>query len=328
MAKPSPESQQAWVSRVLGFVFDPVGTDDDPPPPPWAREDVRPPPTGGAAGRGAAVQRDRVATQIDALRLWGVAAARNFAARLTAIDADIAAGRSQAAQGALDVLVAEVQAAFDRERQPPTPSSDELAARRMIAAAVTGTAGTGDTADAALVMEELVRLPTNLLGFLTASGTTVKACRGSVTDYAADLRGIQPRGWPPGATWDQVPGMQRPDTKEVVIAVVGHDRGAPRVPGTGERHGSANLVIHETAHGVDFSVTPHLSAGTRFGAARFPHVAVLPAYERQPPPAGQEETLAESCARFYAADRFSAEVTPALHKYWRDNPLRPAAPGP
>jgi hypothetical protein len=99
-------------------------------------------------------------------------------------------------------------------------------------------------------------------------------------------------------------------------------------PATGEGHGSANLVIHETAHGVDYSQTPHISAGAPFNAARTPDVGALPAYETQPSNAGQEESFAESCARFYSNDPFSAESTPHLHKYWRDNPLGPPDPTP
>ena len=186
---------------------------------------------------------------------------------------------------------------------------------------MTQTGGTGTKADAALVKKELTKMPSELLAALEKNGTKVTACKGSVTDYLAELRGVQPRGWPTGMTWDSVPGLYRPESKEVVIATKGEKKNA-HVPATGEGHGSASLVIHETAHGVDASESPAISAGGVFTAARTPDVGALPPYETQPDPAGPEETFAESCARFYSGDRFSAESTPHLHKYWRSNPLK------
>ena len=73
-----------------------------------------------------------------------------------------------------------------------------------------------------------------------------------------------------GTTWDIVPGIFNPSTNEVVIAVVGHGTVAgPHIPLSGEGEGSADLVVHETAHGLDMGGgAPFLSASRTFIAAR------------------------------------------------------------
>ena len=347
-----PSDHDKFTHDLLGV--DPAGfapaaagaaADDDVDPPPPNTADVLPPPgpatpppepatadtpppsperQAWAAGRGTL---DTAAKQIKALEIWGVAAAADFKKRLGATETDAAAGKEAQALKDLNALAAEVKAEFDKQRMPKAPTADEATARKDAAKKVTSTAGHGTAADSALVVDQLAKMPKELLDILDKNGTKVKVCQGSVTDYLTDLKGVQPRGWPAGSTWDSVPGLQRPASKEVVIATVGQAAGNAHVPATGEGHGSVNLVIHETAHGVDYAANPHTSAGAPFNAARTPDVGALSAYETQPGNAGQEETFAESCARYYSGTPSSAENTPHLHKYWRGNPLAPAAPG-
>jgi hypothetical protein len=94
------------------------------------------------------------------------------------------------------------------------PTSAELA-NSLVSAA-----GSGDAADAALVVARLAVFPVAVLTRLQQNGTRVRACRNSITDQLVSLRGVQPRGWPPGSTWDIVPGIFNPPSNEVVIAVV------------------------------------------------------------------------------------------------------------
>jgi hypothetical protein len=270
----------------------------------------------------------QVDKQITALEVLGAAKAAECRKALDAIKADASAGRQEDAVKALDKLAPDVKAAFDVARAPPTPTAEQLKARKEVAKKATSTAGHGTGADVDLVVEQLAKMPKALLDALDKNGTKVKVCQGSVTDYLTELKGVTPRGWPAGATWDSVPGLQQPDKKEVVIATIGQGNGDPHVPKTGEGHGSVNLVIHETAHGVDYASNPHVSAGAPFNAARNPDKGALDAYESQPGNAGQEETFAESCARFYSNDPWGAENTPHLEKYWHDNPLGPPDPPP
>lgn len=194
---------------------------------------------------------------------------------------------------------------------------NERIARKLVEAG-----GTADKKDVDLVVAELAKMPVTALRQMEAAGTKVVACRGSVTDHATELRGVQPRGWPPGATWDQVPGAYMPDRNQVVVAVIGHGTPAgAHVPATGEGHGSANLVIHEAAHAVDATIgASRNSASPAFNEARNKDIGAVSDYERQPGVAGQSETYAESAARYYGGSNGSAK-TPALNAYWRDNPL-------
>lgn len=203
------------------------------------------------------------------------------------------------------------------ETTAPTMSENERIARNIVQAG-----GTGDQSDVNLVVAELQKMPVTALRAMEANGVKVVACRGSVTDFAADLKGVQPRGWPPGATWDSVPGAYMPDRNAVVIATTGHGTTAgAHVPATGEGHGSANLVVHEAAHAVDANVSASInSASPGFNAARTADIAALPAYETQAGAAGQSESYAESAARYYGGSHGSI-TTPNLDAYWRDNPL-------
>jgi hypothetical protein len=188
------------------------------------------------------------------------------------------------------------------------PTSTELAN------ALVSPAGSGDSNDAALVAPRLAAVfPEDILKHLQQNRTKVRVCRNSITDHLTSLRGQTPRGWPPGSTWDQVPGIFNPGTNEVVIAIIGHpDR--PHIPQLGEGKGSVDLVVHETAHGLDMGGgSPFLSAGTAFITARNQDLRSLTAYELQPGSAGEQETFAESAARFFDSDDDSM---PALHAFW------------
>jgi hypothetical protein len=279
------------------------------------------------AGSDTAGRLAKLRKQITSLDVLGSPLAGGFKTRLAAIDA-VSGALSPETDRAITDLANEVKAAFDTARKPVEPTAAQLVLRKDAARQASAVAGSGTAADVDLVVEQLAKMPKALLDALKANGTKVKVCRGSVTDYLTELRGVTPRGWPAGSTWDSVPGLQQPANKEVVISTIGHDAHNAHVPVTGEGHGSVNLVIHETAHGVDYAQTPHVSTGAPFTTARTPDVAALPAYETQAGNAGQEESFAESCARFYSNDPFSAESTPHLHKYWRDNPLGPPDPTP
>jgi len=175
--------------------------------------------------------------------------------------------------------------------------------------------GSANAADAALVAVHLAAFTVPILTRLTDDGTTVAVCRGAVTDHLTQLQGVLPRGWPPGSTWDSVPGTFYPDTNEVVLAVVGHGtRLGPHVPAKGEGHGSEDVVVHESAHGVDMGGgLPFLSTEQAFLTARNADLGLLSDYEKQPSPAGEQETFAESAARFFTGRGVNL---PHLRAYW------------
>jgi len=188
--------------------------------------------------------------------------------------------------------------------------------------------GSADNTDVGLVAQQLVLMPPGMLQTMINQGQHVVACRGSVTDYRTDLRGVHPRGWPPGSTWDTVPGAFTHDRNEVVIAVIGHGTPAgPHVPRTGEGHGSSNMVIHESTHAVDHAPGGDRSAtDPNFTAARTADSAGLSPYENQAGLAGRRESYAESAARYYSGDPNDVANHPNLNNYWSTNPVGNPAP--
>jgi hypothetical protein len=187
----------------------------------------------------------------------------------------------------------------------------------VLARSLVTTGGSGTAADAELVAQSLAKLPKSSLEQMQKNGTKVIACRGSVTDYRTDLKGVHPRGWPPGSTWDKVPGSNMRDKNEVVIAVIGHDTPAgPHVPKTGEGQGSVNMVAHEASHSIDRG-SPSPSQSDDFTKAREADMNKLSDYEKQAGEGGPRETYAESAARHAEG---KDQDTPHLKKYWDDHP--------
>jgi hypothetical protein len=185
-----------------------------------------------------------------------------------------------------------------------------------LATSLVKTGGSGTAEDAKLVAQSLAKLPKSSLEQMQKNGTKVIACRGSVTDYRTDLKGVQPRGWPPGSTWDKVPGANNNARNEVVIAVIGHDTPAgPHVPKAGEGHGSVNMVAHEASHSIDRG-SPSPSQSDDFTKAREADMNKLSNYEKQAGEAGAQETYAESAARHAEG---KDQNTPHLKKYWDDH---------
>lgn len=188
--------------------------------------------------------------------------------------------------------------------QAPAASPASLALARQLVQA----GGTATQADAEIVAQELAKLPENVLASIKKQGIKVVAAKGSVTDYYADLKGVRPRGWPPGSGWDNVPGLAR--GKTVVIAVRNG-----RVPPKGDGHGSHNLVIHETFHAIDMAGKKN-SDDKAFVAAREKDLEGLSPYLQQQGKAGREEAFAESAAQYYGHDPLQS---PNMGAYWREN---------
>lgn len=194
--------------------------------------------------------------------------------------------------------------------------SSEVAARRLVK-----TGGRGTQADVDAVVAELKKLPAPLLERAHRAGVQVVACRDSVTDHFTNLRGVTPRGWPPGSTWDRVPGLYDPASMTVVMATHDGARGERELPDTGYGHGSSNALFHEFSHALDG--TNALGADSRSREFRRAYDDDLPALRRlnqtyllQPGDAGREEAFAEVSARFWAKDTRLRTDLPNLHGFF------------
>jgi Flp pilus assembly pilin Flp len=168
--------------------------------------------------------------------------------------------------------------------------------------------GSASQGDVDAVVADLAKLPRPVLEYMQAKGISVVAAKSSVTDYMKHLKGVKPRGWPPGATWDTVPGTVN-NNKEVVIATRNG-----KVPATGDGHGAYSLTIHETFHAIDRA--EGWSKQPAFVKARDADAANLEAYLKQPGDAGLEEAYAESAANYFGGNTEWGKTHPNLWKYW------------
>src|SRR5262245_30409648 len=126
-----------------------------------------------------------------------------------------------------------------------------------VVARITKMGGTATVEDAKTVAKGMKVFPTNMLKTMKANGTSLVACEGSMTNYLVDLKGVQPEGWDATDTWDKVPGLHT--DKEIVIGTMNDGTGKRKIPGKGEgpnKHGSYNLIAHESAHGFDMDSSP------------------------------------------------------------------------
>ena len=186
---------------------------------------------------------------------------------------------------------------------------------RELAESITVTGGHGGASDKKAVVDEMLKIPRGGLEALKKKGTKVVVCHDSVTDVMTELKGVRPRGWPPGMTWDSVPGLFDSASNRVVIATKDG-----KVPPTGQGHGSANLVLHEVGHAID-AMGGGMSNNADFLQARAKDLGNLTAYEKQEGNAGREETFAEDMARFYGGQADHAKNFAGLDAYWRTNPI-------
>lgn len=180
------------------------------------------------------------------------------------------------------------------------------------------TGGDGNAADLEAVTHEAALLPAFVLQRFERKKIRIVACRESVTDFERDLRGVVPRGWEnTGRTWDDVPGTYLDARKRVVIATIGDDQVRAVPTRESGRHGSANLTVHESLHGFDYSGNHAVLGQRAFADARQADLDRLDLYERQPGQAGLEETFAESGARFVVEPGKMQSDWPNLFGFWQ-----------
>ena len=201
--------------------------------------------------------------------------------------------------------------------EAPRTAAEKLdRARRLV---VIG--GSGRPEDLEAVAREAARLPAFVMKRFEKKKVRIIACRESVTDFEKDLRGVTPRGWEAtGKTWDDVPGAYFPTRKRVIIATIAGTSG--RVVPTREtlKHGSENLLVHESLHGFDWVGKHKVLKDPRFVNARTGDLPKLGPYEKQDGIPGLEETFAESGARFVANPIGLQQAWPKLHAYWAAGP--------
>jgi hypothetical protein len=124
------------------------------------------------------------------------------------------------------------------------------------------------------------------------------------TDDNDDIKYEQPRGWPPGSTWNNVAGVYR-TTKNKISAGAG-------------RYGSENLMLHETGHAI-FYFNDNFRKPRIFRAltAARDKMRGLSPYYKQPNSVGVKELIAESFAYKYSPSS-SRSLASYTNKEWAD----------
>ncbi|RDU36426.1 toxin [Neobacillus piezotolerans] len=106
------------------------------------------------------------------------------------------------------------------------------------------------------IINTITGLPEPLLTKIHKAGIVVRLFNGKLTDNpsARHLKGVIPRGYTNGKTWDEIPGI---GGSKVVLVKIG-------ASGRGSGHGSINLELHELAHSVDKLVFHNLTKNQAF----------------------------------------------------------------
>ncbi len=237
---------------------------------------------------------------------------------------------------------------FTNPSAPPArlESSETLRRRASIARRLVIVAGSANESDAGLVVTELTRFSLLTLEGMEKAGVKVVVCRNSITDYRTDLEGVRPNGWPPGSTWDSVPGCRT--GKEIIIATR-IENGRRVIPTSGNGHGSFNLFMHEAGHALDEYVLQALATNASgdvvidgrtippessrdrgknisrrdpmFIAAWEADMTRLPDYFNRTNRWGDLEAFTESLARYAGNDPTLKNDWPNLYKYWQNSPF-------
>jgi hypothetical protein len=165
------------------------------------------------------------------------------------------------------------------------------------------------------VNAEMAKLPRPMLDKIGSVGGRLEILNGrGIPDHPdfAHLRGVQPRGHPPGRTWDDTPGVGAavPGRPTVVLA-------NKLKPGFENGHGTLNLIIHEHAHSFDYA---HLAGGgTRLSQTpewRTLHKAAdwkgIAYHSRFP-----EEGFARTFEEYFHSPETRARMDPRLSAYMR-----------
>ena len=159
------------------------------------------------------------------------------------------------------------------------------------------------------MIQRIENIDTTILEALSNKGVKIKFFSGKLTDEApfSHLKGVHPKGWSIGSTWDDVPGAGGTD---IVAAKIGHSE-------IGNGHGSINLELHEVAHSVETIVFGYLRDDTELKEIWKKEVGFLfpgKEYFMKYP----EEYFAEAFAMYYLnrSSRFELlEKAPETYEY-------------
>jgi hypothetical protein len=198
-------------------------------------------------------------------------------------------------------------------------------AQKLADDSVSGDSNT-TAADTGLIAAHMAeKMPVKEMEALEKAGIKVKVTRGNVTNYLTDLKGVHPRDWPEGATWDKVPGTYWAPTKEIVIATEDAGGGKRKLPDS-DLSSSEDVFEHESAHALNRTGAGGLmsdeddfkSAFDKDGdkgkfAQEYYHQRGADGKDSS---AGRDEAFAESNAMYISDPERLKRECPNLYDYW------------
>jgi hypothetical protein len=199
-------------------------------------------------------------------------------------------------------------------------------AHAIVDASVSGDSNATD-ADTGLIADHMAEhMPLKEMEALQKAGIKVKVTRGAVTSYLTALKGVHPRDWPAGASWDKVPGTYWAPTKEIVIATEDGGGGKRKLPGS-DLASSEDVFEHEAAHALNRTGSGGLLSDaddfkSAYGKDGTKGKFAQEYYHQRGPDgkdssAGRDEAFAESNAMYLSDPERLKRECPHLYEYWR-----------
>lgn len=167
-----------------------------------------------------------------------------------AMDKSIAAETGEKGRDASRWTGADAKIAETRPKSVlDTPAKKETAAKLLQSIVK----HTGDTSKEfrELIDSVVKSLPVAHLKLMAESGLTVKT-GALVTDLIPALKGVTPRGWSPGMTWDAAEGCWLQDTQSALVCEKVRYSGAGAARVTPRYNVLDRITAHEIGHGMDW----------------------------------------------------------------------------
>ena len=204
----------------------------------------------------------------------------------------------------------------------PSPAAD-FQQRLDIGRKLVQIGGSATSGNSTAVAQHLAStMSASQLQQLQSTGVNVIVVRGTVTNYRSDLKGVRPRGYPQGQTWDANPGTLTRNNDAVVATHAG-PHGERELPGA-MQSSSADVTLHEIGHAINRRAGGWFewaSDRSNFRRAYDQDAVKGPlagAYYHQPDAsAGRDEAFAESHAEFLTDPNAMQAQYPNLFAYWQ-----------
>lgn len=139
-------------------------------------------------------------------------------------------------------------------------------------------------------------IPSRALKTMADNGIKIRA-GSKLTDLRPELKGVHPRGWPAGTTWDSADGAFNRSAKEVLVTELYRPVGSKEFEPSRRVRG---VALHESGHAYDMALGAPSETSNAYASAYKDDAKSIPKSEKrylkywlQKGKAGRNETFAE-----------------------------------